>query len=174
MSRRSRPKEALLRPSCRQTHRDVQSGWRLRGKTRRGESASERAVRCSAGKTNMSYTEDEQAGGGGNGRRAGERGRLRRRAAWSPERWWCEVALVHKRAVAAVVNIVGSSRAPKCRLAGGRRIRGSAVVASAAGAGQMPSGGHLGVERAPVWGGVKADCISLSHTTSIYICAIPT
>ena len=54
-------------------------GW-----TRRGVGASERAVQWGAGKTYMSYTKDERADGGGNGRRrrAGERARLRLGAAW--------------------------------------------------------------------------------------------
>jgi hypothetical protein len=64
MSRRSRLKEALLRPSGRQTHRDVESRWRVLGKKRRGVGASECAVLCSAGKTCVSYTK----GRGENGR----------------------------------------------------------------------------------------------------------
>ena len=82
MSRRSRLREALLRPSGRHTHRDAESGWSVLGWTRRGVGTSERAVQWGAGKTYMSYTKDERADGGGNGRRrAGERARLRLGAA---------------------------------------------------------------------------------------------
>lgn len=41
-SRRSRPREAVLRPSGRQAHRDVESGWTKRVLARRG--VRERAV----------------------------------------------------------------------------------------------------------------------------------
>ena len=67
MSRGSRPKEALLRLSGRQTHRDLESGWSLLGSARRRVGTNERAVRCSAGKTNMSYTKNDGAGGCANG-----------------------------------------------------------------------------------------------------------
>jgi len=90
-------------------------GW-----TRRGVGASERAVQCcSAGKTYMSYTKDEQAGGGGNGRRAGERARLRLRAVEGSES-----ETVH--GVLAVVEdrIIVCNRGRRRRRAarGGRRI----------------------------------------------------
>ena len=93
-------------------------GW-----TRRGVGASERAVvvvvECSAGKTYMSYTKDERAGvGGGNGRRAGQRARLR----LMRERWGAAERSV--RVVVAVVVAVVVKRGIYycCRRSGGRRI----------------------------------------------------
>ena len=84
-------------------------GW-----TRRGVGASERAVQWGAGKTYMSYTKDERAGvGGGNGRRAGQRARLRLR-----ERWGAAEPSV--RVVVVVVEVKRGIYC--CRRSGGRRI----------------------------------------------------
>ena len=112
--------EALLRPSGRQTHRDVESGWSVLGWTRRGVGASERAVvECSAGKTYMSYTKDERAGvgGGNNGRRqagAGERARV----------WMCLRATWGEAvpSMPVVERRIICRRRRRCRRSGGRRI----------------------------------------------------
>ena len=91
-------------------------GW-----TRRGVGASERAVvvvvECSAGKTYMSYTKDERAGVGcGNGRRAGQRARLR----LMRERWGAAERSV--RVVVVVAVVVKRGIYYCCRRSGGRRI----------------------------------------------------
>lgn len=79
--------------------------------------ASERAVQWGAGKTYMSYTKDERAGvGGGNGRRAGQRARLRLRERWGAAEPSVRVVVV----VVAVVVKRGIYYC--CRRSGGRRI----------------------------------------------------
>ena len=87
-------------------------GW-----TRRGVGASERAVQWGAGKTYMSYTKDERAGvGGGNGRRAGQRARLRLRERWGAVEPSVRVVVV------AVAVVVKRGIYYCCRRSGGRRI----------------------------------------------------
>ena len=79
--------------------------------------ASERAVQWGAGKTYMSYTKDERAGGGGNNgrRRAGERARLRL-GAWA-DGWGEAVAVVERE-----INCRGGRRLRRYSRSGGRRI----------------------------------------------------
>ena len=128
-------------------------GW-----TRRGVGASERAVQWGAGKTYMSYTKDERAGvGGGNGRRAGERARLRLRAVEGSES-----ETVH--GVLAVVEdrIIVCNRGRRRRRRGARG--GRRIIQQDASAVEIPLSGGLVDERWQAVGRILSRCSCLPRT----------